>query len=230
MTIQRFYVNPFQEACYVVSGINGMAEGECLIIDCGAYYPEEEEAIRSYIEKSQLSPTAHLLTHGHLDHIFGARFVYETWGLRPILHEADDSLFCKVEEQARMFGIPLMREPLREHLTLASLPSYVGHIHTPGHTQGSVCYCSPSLTGRNRNAAPHPQTEMPGEEAGELFLFSGDTLFQSGVGRTDLPGGNYGQLMVSLGKLAVLNPQTKVLPGHGGATTIGQETEENPYL
>lgn len=220
MTIQRFYVNPFQQACYVVSDIHGMASGECVIIDCGAYYPEEEDAIKKYVERAGLRPVAHLLTHGHLDHVFGTRFVYETWGLRPILHEGDEELFGNVEEQARMFGIPLQREPLKEHLTMASLPPYLCYIHTPGHTQGSVCYCTPEVQ----------STHTESTQGGELVIFSGDTLFQCGVGRTDLPGGNYGQLMGSLGKLTALDPRTKVLPGHGGATTIGQEKDENPYL
>lgn len=223
MKVQRFYVNPFQEACYVVSDMRGMAQGECVIIDCGAYYPEEEDAIRKYVERAELHPVAHLLTHGHLDHVFGARFVFETWGLRPILHEGDWELYEKVEEQARMFGIPLLHEPLREHLSMASLPPYLTYIHTPGHTQGSVCY-GPRFQQNNAiTGSEEEQTE-------ELFLFSGDTLFQSGVGRTDLPGGNYGQLMNSLGKLIALDERTKVLPGHGGATTIGHERDENPYL
>lgn len=213
MVIKRFFVNPFQEACYVVSEAQGMKEGECLIIDCGAYYPEEEAAISHYIASNHLLPEAHLLTHAHLDHLFGAGFVFEKWGLRPILHEADGSLYSSVEHQAQMFGIPLMREPLREHLTLASLPSYVQLIHTPGHSQGSVCYQLFTLP----------------EEGHRPVLFSGDTLFQSGVGRTDLPGGDYGQLMRSLAHLMTLDPQTKVLPGHGGQTTILQEKDENPY-
>ena len=95
MVIQRFFVNPFQEACYVVSQAQGMKAGECLIIDCGAYYPEEEAAISKYIETSGLRPIAHLLTHAHLDHLFGARFVFETWGLRPIVDDADESLFSR---------------------------------------------------------------------------------------------------------------------------------------
>lgn len=207
MKIQRFFVNPFQEACYVVSEAEGMREKECIIIDCGAYYPEEEEAIRKYVEKEDLTPSAHLLTHAHLDHLFGARFVYETWGILPIVHEADDELFGQVREQARMFGIPLMREPLDGHLTTAAKPQYMNYLHTPGHTQGSVCW-----------------------QMREEVIFSGDTLFQSGVGRTDLPGGNYGQLMNSLSKLATLHPKTIVYPGHGGSTSIGRETDENPYI
>lgn len=217
MKIQRFYVNPFQEACYVVSEMNGMKEKECVIVDCGAYYPEEEEAIAQYVKREGLEVKAHLLTHAHLDHMFGARFVYETWGVLPIVHEADEELFGNMEGQARMFGIPLLREPLREHKTMASLPPYLTYLHTPGHTQGSVCYTQ------------RAKTEGTEKEEGEV-LFSGDTLFQSGVGRTDLPGGNYGQLMHSLGLLARLDSRTKVLPGHGGSTSIGQEAENNPYL
>ena len=185
MVIQRFFVNPFQEACYVVSQAQGMKADECLIIDCGAYYPEEETAISRYIESNSL---------------------------RPIVDDADDSLFSNVEQQAQMFGLPLMREPLCEHLTMAALPPFVKLIHTPGHTQGSVCYL------------------LTDAEEGEEVLFSGDTLFQSGIGRTDLPGGNYGQLMQSLGRLMTLHPRTKVLPGHGGQTTIGQEKDENPFF
>lgn len=208
MNIQRFIVNPFQEVCYVVHGLKGWPMEHCLLIDCGAYYPEEEAAIERYITGQGLQPIAHLLTHGHLDHCFGARWVWETWGLRPIMHEADSSLLHDMEQQAAMFGIPLQKAPMREHLPLSSLPAGIRHIHTPGHTQGSVCYLF----------------------AEESALFSGDTLFAGGVGRTDLPGGNWGQLQNSLGTLMQLAPGTLVFPGHGGQTSIEREQDENPYI
>lgn len=215
MNIHTFYNNPFQEACYVVSEFAEDPKA-CILIDCGTYRPAEQERIRKYIAENELRPVAHLLTHGHLDHVFGSRFLYDEYGLLPQLREADAELYCKIEEQAEMFGLPLLDAPLSEYSLLPDM-SKDGIIHllvsdtqidaipTPGHTQGGVCYLFPHYG------------------QGPDILFSGDTLFQGGYGRTDLPGGDMSLLMMSLRRLSQLSPSTIVYPGHGYPTTIREE-------
>ena len=197
MQIKTFYNNPFQEACHVLSD-----NGTAVIIDCGAYTTLEERRIEQYLIEQQLTPIAHLLTHGHLDHVFGAKWLYTHYGLTPILHPADEELFLSLNAQAALFGLPLNNEglqlftPLNDELIL---PMGLSFIHTPGHTPGGVCYRTSNI------------------------LFTGDTLFQCGFGRTDLPGGDARLLYDSLKKLFKLPQETIVYPGHGYPTTIGDE-------
>lgn len=205
MSIQPFYNNPFQEACYVLSDFGeAYSPGAAIIIDGGAYRAAEEERLRRFIAEKQLRPVAHLLTHGHLDHCFGARFIYEEYGLLPIVPDADIPLYRSLQEQADLFGVPLLHEPLDACIALSDAEVHgITAIATPGHTQGGTCYYF----------------------ASEGVLFAGDTLFQGGYGRTDLPGGDYATLMCSLRRLALLPADTRVYPGHGYSTSIGAELQ-----
>jgi len=207
MTVKPIYCNPFREACYVVS-----EDRNAVIIDCGAYSSSDEDQIARYVKSAGLTIIAHLLTHAHLDHVFGARWVYEYLGVMPHMKEADNELYSRVREQAEMFGLPLNAEPMEgyiplpdKQLLLAGFPA-IDIIPCPGHTPGGVSY-------RIRDT-----------------LFTGDTLFQSGIGRTDLPGGDYAQLMNSLARLMTLPENLKVYPGHGYPTTIAEEKQFNPYF
>lgn len=209
-TIKVFYFNPFRECTYVVSDENGSA----FVVDAGCSTIAEQERLKQYIDGQHLHVQAHLLTHAHLDHLFGARFLYENYGVLPHLHEADSFLFNRQEMQAAAFGCPLSGKPLTQFipvkdsdiLTIGSFSLQV--IHTPGHSAGSVCYYI--------SDSSHP------------VLFSGDTLFAGGVGRTDLPGGDAESLRSSLqSKLFVLPSDTLVYPGHGFDTAIGIE-KQNP--
>ena len=207
MQVKTFYLNPFRECTYLIS----YKEGECIIIDCGCYGERECQRIREYVEKNNLRITHHLLTHAHIDHLFGAWFIYNEYGILPTLSEQDDWLFTHVQQQAAAFGIPLESNTLQEYIPLSTISiEGMTTISTPGHSPGSVCYLF-----------HQPQSD---------FLFSGDTLFQGGIGRTDLFGGNYYQLMSSLNLLAKLPAETLVYPGHGFETTLGQEISTNPYL
>lgn len=200
-----------QENCYIVSD----ETRECIIIDCGAFYPEEREAVVSYIRNNRLSPRHLISTHGHIDHNFGNNTIYETFGLRPEAPEGDEALMGKLSEQAEaILGAKLdyTMPPVGKYLQADEVIRFGTHqfsiINTPGHTPGSVFfYC-----------------------AAEKTAFSGDTLFRYSIGRTDLEGGSMFQMIQSLRIISQLPDETIVLPGHGEQTTIGDELAGNPYL
>ncbi len=209
MQIKTFYFNPFRVCTYVLND----EQGNTVIIDAGCQTKREKERLAEYIQKNNLQVQAHLLTHGHLDHLMGARFVYDTFGILPHLFPTDDWYFNRQTEQAAAFGCPLEDEPLEEYQPLEDNQTLqFGNIQlqvvaTPGHTQGCVCFLV------------------------ENILFSGDTLFCGGIGRTDLPGGDYATLIRSIQKrILTLPDSTIVYPGHGYETTLQIEKESNPYL
>ena len=209
--IKRFVCNMLQENCYVMHD----ETKECVIIDCGAYYPEERQAVVNYIRDNELTPKYLLATHGHLDHNFGNDTIYQEFGLKACVAPGDKHYLDTLPEQAAdMFGMQLLADyPSAEHLFEENEIITFGHtqldvIETPGHSRGSVCfYC-----------------------AKEHVLFSGDTLFRMSIGRTDLAGGSMMQIIQSLRQLAQLPDETVVYSGHGPETTIGNELAHNPYM
>lgn len=212
MTIKAFQCNMLLENCYVVSSDQ---DGEAVVIDCGAYFPAEHRAVTEYIKGRGLHVVHHLLTHGHMDHVYGTTCISKLTGLAPRMHTADGRLYARAGEQSvSMVGVPLPEELPQpgawltdnEHITFGGYNLQV--IHTPGHSPGSVVfYC-----------------------AEEQIAFSGDTLFRMSVGRTDLEGGSWEKLMNSLSRLAVLPGATRVYPGHGPATLMAEETKYNPFF
>ncbi|MCQ2334620.1 MAG: MBL fold metallo-hydrolase [Paludibacteraceae bacterium] len=226
MQIKTFVNNAFRESCHIVSHFSDSQPHAAIIIDCGAHISAEFDRIRTYLTQEELNPVAHLLTHAHIDHVLGLKYVMDEYLLRPYLHPDDAPIFASSYEQAAMFGIPLLNDMTTEFIPL---PPFVQGIHgeqttlhiagydivvlhTPGHSPGSVCYLFQPNCSNNTDAQSQP-----------AILFSGDTLFQQGYGRTDLQGGDYGQLMASLGRLAQLPNNTIVYPGHGYYTTIADE-------
>ena len=212
MIIRRMVCNPLQENCYVVSDDSS----ECVIIDCGAFFPEEHDALRRYIRQEALRPVHLLATHGHLDHLFGNQMVYEEYGLRVEICAEDRFLIDDLPGQASsMFGmrIPERQPGVSRWLADGDSIAFGSHrlrvIQTPGHTPGSALfYC---------------------EE--EQVVFTGDTLFRRSIGRTDLEGGSWPRMAESLRtRVAVLPGDTVVMSGHGPQTTIGEELTHNPYL
>ena len=206
--VKPFVVNMLQENCYVVSD----ETNECVIIDCGAFYEEEQKAIDDYIKNKHLHPIHLIATHGHLDHHFGDAFVFEKYGLQPEVAEEDLLLMQHLGRQAETFYGFTLEGDYPEALQLKQEITFGNHvlsvIKTPGHSQGSVCfYCKE-----------------------ENLLFTGDTLFRRSVGRTDFKGGSMMQIIQSLRRIAQLNDETDVLPGHGPATTIGDELANNPFM
>lgn len=209
--IERFQVNMLQENCYIVSDDTK----ECVIIDCGAFYPEERTAIVNYIKEKELKPVHLLVTHGHLDHNFGNDTIHEAFGLKPEVSASDESLMQHLKQQAETFyHLTLDYEfPAIDHFFEDDeIVKFGNHefeiIQTPGHSRGSVTfYCKE-----------------------EKVAFTGDTLFHGSIGRTDFKGGSMFQIINSLRFLAQLPDDVKVLPGHGNATTIGEELAHNPYM
>ena len=212
MTIKTFEFNMLQENTYVVSD----GTRECVIIDCGAYYPEERKAIVNYINAEQLKPVHLLCTHGHLDHCFGNNTIYDAFGLKPELHVADEFLAADLAYQASdFFGMDYSypTPPIGRFLADGDTITFGSHslkvLHTPGHTPGGIVfYCDE-----------------------EHIAFTGDTLFRMSIGRTDFKGSSWQDMLQSLRTvIATLPDNTIVLSGHGPRTTIGEEKRSNPYL
>lgn len=209
--IKTFVCNMLQENCYVMSD----ETNEAVIIDCGAFYPEEQQAIAGYIEREQLTPVRLIATHGHFDHNFGNSFVWHRYGLKPEV-TAEDLPLMDIRRQMRsMMGMDyeIEQAPTGRLLNTKDDVTFGSHrlrvLPTPGHSRGSVTlYCE-----------------------AEHVAFTGDTLFRMSIGRTDFEGGSWSEMCNSLKQvLAALPADTKVYPGHGPLTTIGEEVQYNPYM
>ncbi len=196
----------FEENCYLYACPQTR---EAAIIDPG----DEPERILKTIQELKLTPRYIINTHGHIDHICAIDAVSKVYPVPLAIHPADVPLYTD-EQAARMFGrtAPLVRRKpdilLKEGERLSFGTLSLEVIHTPGHTPGGIC-----LIGR------------------PYCIFSGDTLFYRGIGRTDLPGGNFEQIIASIReKLYTLDEDLLVFPGHGEPTTIIEEKHENPFV
>jgi hydroxyacylglutathione hydrolase len=217
--VTGFPAGAFQTNCYILAQDGA---SECLVVDPGQ---NAAEPLIEFLDKQSLTPAAVLLTHGHLDHTWSVEPVCEKFGIPAYIHPDDrymlsDPLRGTGAALSAMIGDAEFREPSRvveladgDVLDLAGITITVDH--TPGHTQGSVVL---------RTTVDTDQGVVP-------LALTGDTLFAGSIGRSDLPGGNHDQLLASIAaKLLVLDDATAVLPGHGGATSIGQERASNPFL
>lgn len=208
--IKTFYFNDLRECCYVLWD----ETKECVIIDPGCYTESEKERLKKFIEANDLKPVKLINTHGHFDHIMGNAFVANTWKLNTYIHPLDKPHLERAQQYTEMFGYTIEQPPVNtvdiaDGGTIEFGSSALKVIHTPGHTRGGVCLYS---------------------EEGKIVI-TGDSLFAGSIGRTDLPGGDYEELMNSLlKKLVVIGKDYAVYPGHGPATTIGHELNTNPFL
>jgi len=202
MEILMMPVGSYQTNCYMVwSGDSD----KCVLIDPG-YQPEQ---ILEQVRIKQKTVDAILLTHGHFDHVGGVKQIAETTGCQVWMHEGDytqtqnpeNDYFYPIHD-CRFAEVNFCQEG--QMIQAGGLAFRV--METPGHTWGSVCYIC------------------------EDVMFSGDTLFQGSCGRTDLPGGSYKEIKGSLQRLAQLQEDYRVLPGHGPTSTLSQEKRSNPYM
>lgn len=222
MLVSGFPAGPWGTNCFVVAA---QANSECIIIDPGK---DSMAGIDEVVADQGLKPVAVLLTHGHIDHVWSVVPLCGARGIPAYIHENDRAMLAdpmagisrqtadmlaSMSDGRLASGEPDEVLALGDGiiLTLAGLEFIVDH--APGHTRGSVMF-------RRRETDVEP-----------CVLFSGDVLFEGSIGRTDLPGGDHGQMLNSLrSKVLPLSDTTVVLPGHGGTTTIGQERQSNPYL
>jgi glyoxylase-like metal-dependent hydrolase (beta-lactamase superfamily II) len=200
LEIKCFEFGSFGTNCYVVSD----EAGHVLLIDPACSNTYERQLLKDYITEKGGGELSILATHGHLDHLWGAKWATELWQTPVLMHAADIPMAKAMQTQYNMFGIHAVAEEFRIEDLQTSLigkqllASPMQILHTSGHTPGSVCFYFPD----------------------DNVLFSGDTLFHMGYGRTDLPGGDSRRMMESLKYLSTLPPGTRVLPGHGEFSNI----------
>ena len=207
MILETFPVGPLACNCTIMGDEEA---GEAIVVDPG----DEVARIHRRLTELGLKLKQILVTHAHIDHVGGALKLKRLTGAPILLNENDLPLLKMMEVQAGWLGVATPETappdaPLTDGLVVG-LDRYPAEVlHTPGHTQGSVCLLFAPLK----------------------MVVAGDTLFAGSIGRTDLPGGNFDQIIDSIhSRLLPLPDETKVLTGHGPATTIGEERRRNPFL
>ena len=210
LKIKSFVFSPIQENTYLLYN----EFNDCIIIDPGCYFPEEQDELKAFITQSGLKPRMLLNTHCHLDHVFGNKFIAENYGLTLHLHQKEKTLLDYAPTSGLMYNMPFDNYAgtyiyLKEGDIVKLGEDELAVIEAPGHSPGHICfYC-----------------------AKQNFIISGDVLFNRSIGRTDLPGGNHQTLLKNIReKLFVLPDETIVYSGHGPVTTIGEEKKYNPFL
>jgi hydroxyacylglutathione hydrolase len=200
-------VGPLQCNCSI---IGDETTSEAIVIDPG----DEIAGVLEAVAKHNLQVKQIVITHAHIDHVGGAMKLRASTGAPILINENDYALLKMLDVQAAWLG---MQDPGKVEIAQSlsesdkvQAGSLIANVmHTPGHTEGSICLYFPV----------------------EQKLIAGDTLFAGSIGRTDLPGGSFDKIIRSLrGKLLALPDETVVVPGHGPLTTIGEERESNPFL
>ncbi len=206
--VETFPVGPLGCNCAVVADPETK---EAIVLDPG----DEPERILDVLRRNELKAVALVHTHAHFDHVGVTARIKKETGAPIFLHESDLPLYERLREQGRIFGFDFEAPEgvdrfLAEGDRVPCGGGFLEVLHTPGHTQGSVCL------------------RLPGDRP---LLFSGDTLFRRSIGRTDLPGGSTPQILSSIEtKLLTLPGDLEVLPGHGEPTTIAEESRLNPFV
>jgi glyoxylase-like metal-dependent hydrolase (beta-lactamase superfamily II) len=208
--IQCFSFNPFQENTYILFD----ETKSCVIIDPGCYDETERAKLVGFITSNNLVPTHLLNTHGHIDHVFGNKFISEKYKLGLEMNALDEPVLDSLMTVAGMYNLHAEPSPapavyLEEGHQILFGTSCLDIVFTPGHSPGSICFIDHK----------------------SKFVIGGDVLFNEGIGRSDLPGGDSDTLLKSIrSKLFVLGDEYRVYSGHGPVTTIGHEKKHNPFL
>jgi hydroxyacylglutathione hydrolase len=210
LTTKVFSFSPIQENTYIVYN----EQLDCCIIDPGCYFPAEEDTLKQFITDQHLRPKYLLNTHCHLDHVFGNRYVHETWQLPLYLHPKEVLVLEHAPKSGERWSMPFRNYEgpfnfLQEGDIISIGNDKLEVLFAPGHSPGHICfYCRD-----------------------QQFVIGGDVLFKMSIGRTDLPGGDHQMLLKNIReKLFVLPDEVKIYPGHGEPTTIGFEKKHNPFL
>jgi hydroxyacylglutathione hydrolase len=204
--LNRYIEGPLEVNTYLLADLNHL--NISAIIDPGG----RSEDLLADIMKFDLKLKYIINTHGHIDHISFNKFFKHQYGCEILVHEADAELLSKKQDDFLFTLVAGEISPPPDRKFLDGEVLQIGDIelrviHTPGHTPGSVCL------------------------QGDGYLFSGDTLFEGSIGRTDLPGGSYQELINSIhNRILTLGDDITIYPGHGGFTTVGEEKESNPFL
>jgi glyoxylase-like metal-dependent hydrolase (beta-lactamase superfamily II) len=200
-------VGPLQCNCSV---IGDDTTHEAIVIDPG----DDIEQVLALIKKHNLQVQQIVITHAHIDHVGGAMKLRAATGAPILLNQNDYALLKMLDVQAAWIGVPTpgkveIDQNLGHADTIKTGSLQAQVLHTPGHTEGSICLYFPA----------------------QQKLIAGDTLFAGSIGRTDLPGGSYEKILRSIhDHVLALPDETVVVPGHGSLTTIGEERENNPFL
>lgn len=209
--VKVFTFNPFQENTIVLRN----ADGECIIFDPGCYDRNEREELKKYIDNQKLTPVKLINTHGHLDHVFGNAFIYDTYDLKPELHKDELKVLQTAPAISSAYGVPFPATSPDPEVFIAEgdVISFgemtLKTLLCPGHSPASLCF----------------YIEQHG------ILIGGDVLFRDSIGRTDLPGGDHNTLLNAIKtKVYTLPDETVVYPGHGPTTTVGYEKKHNPFV
>ncbi|WP_439184106.1 MBL fold metallo-hydrolase [Carboxylicivirga taeanensis] len=204
-------INPWQENTYILSD----ETKECVIIDPGCLSPEERNSVAKFIDDRGYKPVRMLQTHMHLDHVFGSKFIADTYGLKLEAHKDDEFWGQQTVDYAANFGMQLDANPpaignyLSEGDTVSFGHSSLEVIHVPGHSPGGIVFYSKD----------------------DKMAIVGDVLFRESIGRADLPGGDFETLVANIkSKLLTLDDDVTIYPGHGPSSTIGHERTNNPFL
>lgn len=208
--VHQLTYGPFSENTYLIVD----EDNNALVIDPGMYYPEENMRMFEYLNTQKITPQRLLLTHAHLDHVFGVNWFHKNCNITPEVNAADKVMYDSAQAVAMQYGLSM--EPLvpamlglAEGDVISFGDATLKVLFAPGHSPGSVCFYN--------------------EE--EKYVIGGDVLFQGSIGRTDLPGGDFDTLIRSIRtQLFTLPDDVIVYSGHGPLTTIGQEKISNPFL
>jgi hydroxyacylglutathione hydrolase len=209
MKIQTFTFNPFQENTFLVYD----ETGEAVVIDPGCYEAEEKAELSQFIDKNNLTIKLLLNTHCHIDHVLGNDFIKSKYKVPFLIHDKELPVLKAVKVYASNYGFPLYSETLPDQFLNEGDSVSFGNtelkvLFLPGHAPGHIGFY-------------HAPTNA---------LLSGDVLFESSIGRTDLPGGVFNTLIQSIQqKVFALPDETIVYPGHGNPTTVAEEKVSNPF-